>query len=369
MARSSPLQDLLAVAGVRGQQGVAQGGAEPVEHAGGQQKASRRGRLAIQHLGHQVVGHQPVPAGEGGHERGRVGPVAQGQPRQLQPRRPALGALDQGRDLRLVQAQAHARAQEGGRLLDAEGQVGRPHLDELVAGAETWQGERRVLAAGDHQVHGRWQVVEQERDRGVDGRGACEVVVVEDQQTGGWQGGQVVDEDGDHDLGRRRPRGVEPGQRPPACGRGDRLEGGDEVAEHLVEVLVALVEGEPGDRTVQAGDPGGQQAGLARAGRGRQQRAPGPVEAGVEAGEQPGPRDQVGAGPGHEQLGRQQGQTGGAGHAPGQGGGHLVQALGREVLGLAQVRLVLAARGRAVGDPVGAAALPALLTGGVGPRR
>ena len=66
---------------------------------------------AIQHLGHQVVGHQPVPAGEGGHERRRVGPVAQGQPGQLQPGRPALGALDQRRHLRLGQPQPHAPAQ------------------------------------------------------------------------------------------------------------------------------------------------------------------------------------------------------------------------------------------------------------------
>ena len=180
--------------GVGGQQGVAQRGAQPVEHAGGQQEASGRGRLAVQHLGHEVVGHQPVPAGEGGHERRRVGPVAQRQPGQLQPGRPALGALDQRRHLRLGQAQPHARAQQGGRLLDAEAQVGRPHLDELAAGAQARQRQRRVLAAGDHQVQGRWQVVEQEGDRGVDGRGAHEVVVVQDQQTGGGQGGQVVDQ-------------------------------------------------------------------------------------------------------------------------------------------------------------------------------
>jgi hypothetical protein len=122
-------------------------------------------------------------------------------------------------------------------------------------------------------------------------------------------------------------------------------------------------------RAIQLGEPGGQQAGLAGAGRRRQQRAPTQVEAGVEAGEQPGPRDQVGAGPRHEQLGRQQGQAGGAGDAPGQRGGRRRKALGCEVGGLAQVDLVLAARGRAVGDPVGAAASPALLPGGVGPCR
>jgi hypothetical protein len=195
------------------------------------------------------------------------------------------------------------------------------------------------------------------------------VVVVQDQQTRSGQGGQVVDQLGDHDLGRRRPRGVEPGQRPLPAGGRDRLEGGDQVAEDLANLLVALVEGEPGDRAIEPGQPGGQQAGLAGTGRRRQQRAPARIQAGVEVDQQPGPGDQVGAGPGHEQLGRQQRQARGARHPPGQRGGRLIQALEAEVLGLAQVDLVLAARGRAVGDPVGAAALPALLAGGVGARR
>jgi hypothetical protein len=43
----------------------------------------------------------------------------------------------------------------------------------------------------------RWQVLAQEGDRGVDGRGAHEVVVVQDQDTGGGQGSQVVDLAGD----------------------------------------------------------------------------------------------------------------------------------------------------------------------------
>ena len=385
------LQDRLAVPGGGGQQRIAQRGAQPVEHAGGQQKASGRGRPAVQHLGRQVVGHQAVPAGEGGHERRRVGPVAQRQPGQLEPGRPALGALDQRRHLRVGQAQPHATAQERGRLLDAESQVGGAQLGELVAGTEARQGQRRVLTAGDHQVQRRWQVVEQEGDRGMDVRSLHQVVVVQDQQTGGGQGGQVVDQAGDHNLRWRRLRGVEPGHRPAPTGRSDRLQGGDQVAEEPAGVLVALVEGEPGGRAVQLGEPGRQQAGLAGTGRRREQRAPTRARADVEAGQQPGPRDQVATGPGHEQLGRQQGETGGApacpagwcarsgrraahelgggGGAPGQGGGRLGQAVGREVLGPAQVDLVLAASGRAVGDPVGAAPLAALLARGVGPRR
>jgi hypothetical protein len=116
----------------------------------------------------------------------------------------------------------------------------------------------RVLAAGDHQMQRRRQVVEQEGDRGMDGRGAHQVVVVQDQQARVGQGGQVVDQLGDHDLGRRRPRGLQPGQRPAPAGGGDRPEGADQVAKHLIGLLVGLVEGQPGGRAVQLGEPGGQ---------------------------------------------------------------------------------------------------------------
>ena len=43
----------------------------------------------------------------------------------------------------------------------------------------------------------RWQVLKQEDDRVMHGRGAHEVVVVKDQDTGGGQGSQVVDQAGD----------------------------------------------------------------------------------------------------------------------------------------------------------------------------
>ena len=93
------------------------GGAQPVQHAGGQQEASGRGRLAVQHLGQQVVGHQPVPTMKAAERRRVAGRAAPARP--AQPGRSALGALDQRRHLGLGQAQPHARAQEGGRLLDA----------------------------------------------------------------------------------------------------------------------------------------------------------------------------------------------------------------------------------------------------------
>ncbi|MFL6220815.1 MAG: hypothetical protein ACJ742_20130, partial [Actinomycetes bacterium] len=70
-------------------------------------------------------------------------------------------------------------------------------------------------------------MVEQEGDRGVNIRSAHEVIVVQDQQTGGGQGGQVVDQAGDHDLRWGRPRGLKPRQHPTAAVGGHRLKSGD----------------------------------------------------------------------------------------------------------------------------------------------
>ena len=53
-----------------------------------------------------------MAAGEGLHERRRVGAIAQRQPSQLEAGRPALGAFDQRRHLLLCQAQPHASAQK-----------------------------------------------------------------------------------------------------------------------------------------------------------------------------------------------------------------------------------------------------------------
>ena len=69
----------------------------------------------------------------------------------------------------LCQAKPHPSTQEGGRFFDVEAQIRCPYLDDLPAGAQSRQRQRRVLPAGDHQMQRRWQVFEQEDDRGVHG--------------------------------------------------------------------------------------------------------------------------------------------------------------------------------------------------------
>ena len=112
---------------------------------------------------------------------GRVAPVAQCQPRELQPGDPAFGPLDQRRHLLRIQGQTHAVAEEGIRLLDRETQVSSTDLGVFMAGATPRLRQRRVLPARDDQVQAGRQVVDQEGDCGVDPGASDQVIVVEDQ--------------------------------------------------------------------------------------------------------------------------------------------------------------------------------------------
>ena len=62
-----------------------------------------------------------------------------------------------------VSSQAHHLVEVRRGLVGREAQVGGADLDQLAARAQPGQRQRRVGAAGDHQVQLRGQVVEQER--------------------------------------------------------------------------------------------------------------------------------------------------------------------------------------------------------------
>src|SRR4029450_8039671 len=106
-------------------------------------------------------------------------------------------------------------------------------------------------------------MVEEKLDRGIDSRLSYEVVIVQYQQSALRQACDVIDQTGKHDFRRRCGRRIEQGQRCSATLGGDRLDAGDEVAENLVDFLVALVKGKPRDGAVQLSDPRGQQGRVA----------------------------------------------------------------------------------------------------------
>ncbi|MGD8997907.1 MAG: hypothetical protein PVH80_07345, partial [Anaerolineae bacterium] len=155
------------------------------------------------------------------------------------------------------EVETHAGVEEGGGLPGGEAEVSLTQLGQLAAPAQPGDRQGWVGAGGDDQVQAGRQVVEQEGERVVDGLGRDEVVVVEDEDdlaTGGFPcrlagcraGRDVVDEGGEDRFSRWRPGGLERGQGGLSDARLHGLQGGDEVGEEAGQVVVALVEGEPG---------------------------------------------------------------------------------------------------------------------------
>ena len=139
-----------------------------------------------------------MAAGEGGHEAGDVGLGAQRQRRQLQPYRPAFGAFGQrgrrwqvevGRDL----------AEQFGRFVNVEPEIGGAHLSQLAPPPVPGQAKRRIGPAGQHDAQLGRPVIEQEPDRRLQGVRADQVVVVEHQQHVGQAriGHHIVDQRAD----------------------------------------------------------------------------------------------------------------------------------------------------------------------------
>jgi hypothetical protein len=111
-----------------------------------------------------------------------------------------------------------ARLSSAAAFPGGEPEVGRAQLGKLCARAQPRQAERRVGAAGQHQVQPRRQVLDQERHRLVHAKRADQVVVVEEQQDllAGGLSGYFVDHCGHHTA--ERPRRGRPEQRGYPCG-------------------------------------------------------------------------------------------------------------------------------------------------------
>ena len=262
--------------------GVAERAGEPLQHGGREEEVARGRRLTGQDLVGEVVDDEPVAARERSDEGGdlvAVGDAAQRQRGQLQPGDPALRPLVEHLRVLDRDGEAHGRGEEGVGLAGGEPEVGGTQLDELAAGAQPRQRQRRVGPGGQDDPEPLGQVLDEEGDRLVHLGLGDDVVVVEDQHTGVGVGGEVVDQAGDRVEGRRG-----------GVGRGARLQpgplqGGHEVGEEPGHVVVALVEREPGDTDVgvslgEAADPLGEDGRLAEPRRRGDQ--PQPVSGGQE---------------------------------------------------------------------------------------
>ena len=95
------------------------------------------------------------------------------------------------------------RLRKAGGFIGCETQIGGANLGQLAAHAPARQRQRRIRSAGDHQVHLRRQVIEQEGQRGVNGRRFDQVIIVEHQHKPIGERGNIVQQQGQDRFDRR----------------------------------------------------------------------------------------------------------------------------------------------------------------------
>ena len=201
--------------------------------------------LTLQDLLDQVVDDVAVVPGEARDEAGDVVAALHRERRQLDRGDPPLGAPLQRGDVLRRQVEPHHLVEVRRRLVGREAQIGGADLDELAAPAQPRQRQRRVGAAGEHQVDLRGQVLQQEGHPVLDLARLDDVVVVEHQHDVVRDGVEVVEQGGEDRLDRRRLGRLQERERVVADpGRG-RLERGDDVRPEHRRIVVALVERQP----------------------------------------------------------------------------------------------------------------------------
>ena len=235
---------------------------QPLQHRGLKQKRAHLLALLLEHLFGQEVQDVAVAAGERGREPGGIGLPAQRQGRQLQPGGPPLGAGGQRRHRRFRQDHAgfgRPLLQQCPRLVRGESQFRGAQFSQLITAPQPAQRQRRVAAAGQHQVQSRRPVLDQEPERGVHRLGVNQVVIVEHQQrlVRIRPGGQFVDQRGHQPLVRRRRGRAEQRAYPFGEPRPALVQRGHTMAPEPRRVVIADVERQPRHRLLATPHPVG----------------------------------------------------------------------------------------------------------------
>ena len=99
----------------------------------------------------------------------RVFVTGQREGAELQRGGPPLGAVGEELDLLGVEPELGKRGEEGGDLVDPEGEVALAHLADRAAGAPPGQGEWRVDPARHDELEGVGEVLDQLFEPEIDG--------------------------------------------------------------------------------------------------------------------------------------------------------------------------------------------------------
>ncbi len=192
-------------------------------------------------------------------------------------------------------------------LAGREAQIGGADLDQFATPSQPRQRQRRVGAAGDHQVYLRGQVLQQEGHPVLHVARVDDVVVVEHQHDIVRDGVEVVKQIDKARLARRLGR-LQERERSCAIPGRRRLQRGDKIRPEQRGIVVALVEREPRHGPSigrSGGQPLRQQRRLTEPGRRRHQRQR-RLRPAAQALAQSRTRDQAASPPGDVELGLEQ---------------------------------------------------------------
>jgi len=137
------------------------------------------------------------------------------------------------------------------RLRRGKAQVGRAQFGQLAAGTEPSQRERWILAGGDHQMHLRWQVLQQKGEGEVNWPGINDVVVVKDEEMV-RDGAYFIEQGRQNRFGWRWLRGLEHIHHACANTRRNRLQRSHEVGQKARGVVLPFVQRQPGHPIVDS---------------------------------------------------------------------------------------------------------------------
>ena len=246
--------------------------ADPLGHARAQQEVADDRALEGEDLAAQVVGDGVVVAGEVGQEAVGIRFGLQGQRGEPQAGGPALGPLQQPRELLGAQGDAVLGEQRRG-LVRGERQIGEAQLAQAALDAQPPEREIGIAAAGDDQPEAGAALRGQRGDERAR-RAAQQMGVVEDEDHAPRRAQQRRPQL-EGDVRRERCRRLRLGRERHPGGRQRRRE----LAPQAADIEVLGPERQP--RDAAAGRPFGEEDGLARArgaGDDRQGAAAGAVE-------------------------------------------------------------------------------------------
>ncbi len=161
-------------------------------------------------------------------------------------------------------------------LCDGEAHIDCLDFGEISPGSQPCEWQRRCAAREEEHVERSRKMFEEDSHGLKDARFADDMVIIKNEQAGVWQLHQVVEQQRQHSFHSwwikwrlERRREVRQGRATKMCLHS--LASSDQVAPEAQQIIVSLIEGDPGERVpcrAACDEPLAYQRGLSVAGRG-----------------------------------------------------------------------------------------------------